>query len=109
MSAKFTPGPWQARDSELIGGDGTILATLHWHSGRDVENVADARLIAAAPEMYEALKAFAAFEHARPWPGTAWENNPDGDVLFSHHTGISVTREDFRRAAEALAKAEGRS
>jgi hypothetical protein len=51
-----TPGPWYMNGSELIG-DSTILATLCWHSGRDVENKADERLIAAAPDLLAALKA----------------------------------------------------
>jgi hypothetical protein len=50
-----TPGPWYVNGSELIG-DSTILATLCWHSGRDAENEADARLISAAPDLLRAAR-----------------------------------------------------
>ena len=49
-----TPGPWRVNGCELIG-DSTVLATLCWHSGRDAENQADYALIAAAPDLLEAL------------------------------------------------------
>jgi hypothetical protein len=54
MIRQHTPEPWEARGCELVG-HGTLLATIHWHSGRDVENRADAALIAAAPETLKAL------------------------------------------------------
>lgn len=52
MEMKHTAGPWEVRGCELVG-EGTLLATLHWHSGRSAENEADARLIAAAPDLLE--------------------------------------------------------
>ena len=54
MSA-HTKGPWRRNGWELIG-DSTVLATLHWHTGRDEQNAADARLIASAPRLLEALR-----------------------------------------------------
>lgn len=59
QETKFTPGAWYVNGGELIG-DSTILATLCWHSGRDIENEADANLIAAAPDLYAALAAMIA-------------------------------------------------
>lgn len=53
MSGKHTPGPWEVHGCELVGWN-TLLATLHWHSGREAENAADARLIAAAPDLKDA-------------------------------------------------------
>lgn len=48
-----TPGPWKV-DRPYIRGAGRAIATLE--SGRnEVEDAANARLIAAAPELYEAL------------------------------------------------------
>jgi hypothetical protein len=58
-TTKHTPGPWYARDCELIG-QSTIIATLHWHSGRDRENKADASLIETAPDLLAALEALLA-------------------------------------------------
>lgn len=59
---QFTPGPWRAGshtsdkwcvcpdwDWPTHRGEGRILA-------KDIESEADARLISAAPRMYEALK-----------------------------------------------------
>lgn len=59
--AKHTPGPWQAqREGELArlfgGPDGRFVARVEGASA------ADARLIAAAPELLEALQAFMALD-----------------------------------------------
>ena len=55
--ATFTPGPWQiscidgVKDSLMVGGgdDGSDIVA-------DIRDEANARLIAAAPEMYEMCK-----------------------------------------------------
>ena len=48
-----TPGPWRV-ERPYIRGAGRVIASLE--SGRnEVEDTANARLIAAAPELYEAL------------------------------------------------------
>jgi hypothetical protein len=57
----FTPGPWStdlkidcgSPHSEILGADGEIVAALWPPSLRDQAN---ARLIAAAPELLEALQ-----------------------------------------------------
>lgn len=57
---KFTPGPWRT-DCRLIGGQIRITQvpnanmTVAQVNGRQGEQEANARLIAAAPEMLEAL------------------------------------------------------
>ena len=49
-----TPGPWKV-DRPYIRGAGRVIATLE--SGRNEgEDAANARLIAAAPELFEALE-----------------------------------------------------
>lgn len=62
---QHTPGPWKRRWSHETRGDGSTIETGRIHGARDVKiaelaltaNVdADARLIAAAPELLEALK-----------------------------------------------------
>jgi hypothetical protein len=62
MAAKHTPGPWIVPDGggrpAIYGGDETHIATLA-DTGDVME--ANARLIAAAPGMFEALLAIAQF------------------------------------------------
>ena len=60
MTSKHTPGPWTAEkdyESDWIinGANGSLLAIIEGWT--DEIDKADAHLIAAAPEMYEALKA----------------------------------------------------
>ena len=56
----FTPGPWEA-DFLAVGGGGQTVARAeimrreHWETGAG-EAQANARLIAAAPALYEALQ-----------------------------------------------------
>ena len=62
MNAKHTPGPWVVRESSCgsVGTD-SILTALAFGDDPDCKAddrmVANARLIAAAPELLEALKA----------------------------------------------------
>ncbi|RWL14858.1 MAG: hypothetical protein EOR57_31425 [Mesorhizobium sp.] len=55
---KFTPGPWRdnpdGKHHELVG-DGMWFAKLRW-TVTGPRNSADARLIAAAPDLYAALR-----------------------------------------------------
>jgi hypothetical protein len=95
MSAQHTPGPWQrsgvriklgAEDCLQVGPDGFAIAFLPI-GNRPMEQagaIADARLIAAAPELLEALRLLLAF---------ADRNGIDGD--------------DYRLARAAIAKATG--
>ena len=57
--SKFTPAPWKVgfkTDGELVILAGNeVIARIESTRNEDVEN-ANARLIAAAPEMYEVLK-----------------------------------------------------
>jgi len=55
---KHTPGPWEQKHQGMlcqiaINSDSDTLATVYGESG---ENLANARLIAAAPELLEALE-----------------------------------------------------
>lgn len=96
----FTPGPWvciEVRTScgrafrigkgEMIEGGpsgGCIIYDDYGHGKNERES--NARLIAAAPELYEALRAI-----------VNYEANPD----FTKWTGV------IERAADALARARG--
>lgn len=55
MSARHTPAPWRLNGCELIA-DSTVIATIHWHTGRDAENAADGALMQAGPLLLEALE-----------------------------------------------------
>lgn len=65
-SNKFTPGPWLEDGNgfeptwDVSNKDGSICTVR--------TNRADARLIAAAPELYECLKTAAAYNKAMPTP-----------------------------------------
>jgi hypothetical protein len=53
----FTPGPWTYEVHELSEGfSGIVYAANGMRVGTDHLSEADARLIAAAPALYEALK-----------------------------------------------------
>lgn len=65
MSAQHTPGPWEwpddggVREFEIFGPDGTLICECSWHGcplGEVGALVANAALIAAAPELLEALE-----------------------------------------------------
>ena len=71
---KFTPGPWTANESEsVLGGNMLYISqdegapyteyysdVCQTHEGEDLDvQKANARLIAAAPEMYNKLKSLA--------------------------------------------------
>lgn len=53
---KATPGEWQARDVFVVSDNGDAVVTGVGKAGHDEEVRANAHLIAAAPELYEALK-----------------------------------------------------
>ena len=96
--SKHTPGPWGVREArEMEGMDFDIVtdgpeyavASLYCHMGESVE--ADARLIAAAPELLEALEYLVTADDA-PTPGDR------------EHT----VREAISHARAAIAKARGK-
>lgn len=64
MNTKWTPGPWSVDDDSItirapdaLGGEPWDVAAVTEFCGDnpDIEVPANARLIAAAPELYEAL------------------------------------------------------
>jgi hypothetical protein len=63
---KHTPGPWEARTFLVVGGKRFSDRICHVGSStslgpsRSDESVANARLIAAAPDLLEAIKALSA-------------------------------------------------
>jgi hypothetical protein len=62
MSTNYTPGPWEINGPNLIQDThGQFAAAIASYRGgeriTDNEMLANARLIAAAPDLYEALRA----------------------------------------------------
>lgn len=60
MKTKFTPGPWSVEKCSHGGGilkrgDGPDRQTRHPQSSLQIVPIEDARLIASAPELLEAL------------------------------------------------------
>src|SRR5438105_5058028 len=54
-----TPGPWQATDQAVYGPDRPLIAKVAVGSGKD----ANGRLIAAAPELRDAIPPLIALVH----------------------------------------------
>lgn len=112
-----TPGPWEAdqtvADTWIIGPDqqvrtvrGTVARVQHAsHMRLRAETVANARLIAAAPELLDALRsALPLAEKGYAWWQNRYEANPS-DEASGHLDGLLATIEAVRAA---IAKAEGR-
>jgi hypothetical protein len=108
----FTPGPWIV-ETDNKNRPRTFVTAQH-PQGRVIvcqtgfghgveENRANSHLIVAAPELYEALKAFATC-----WTEEEIEGAPNdmavGDAL---HAPSQPTVGDLRRTLAALAKARG--
>lgn len=69
MTAEFTPGPWTALGTDFDGFDiyrrapnepGGLGEHIAEIDHEDATDIANARLIAAAPDLYEALEQIAA-------------------------------------------------
>lgn len=98
----WTPGPWVTkRDGDFVTMSGHDLAwtdfaevvvRIHGEPTDDPEGIANAHLIAAAPELYEALKDV--LRSARK----DFMTGPEGDIEF---------REAYSEAFATLRKARG--
>ncbi|HEY7305765.1 MAG TPA: hypothetical protein VH601_16690 [Bryobacteraceae bacterium] len=99
--ATFTPGPWAVvadTDSGCLIGETEFWFIVAPESGiaSDEQDDANARLIAAAPELYEALR----FVEAITTEELSFAKVGTGAEVALRHAN--------RKAREALAKAEGR-
>ena len=95
--SKHTPGPWKAIGCEvyedLTGGDFICEIDRRTLDRPDTENVANARLIAAAPELLEALRALDAHFASSKEVNHGYACRADGEM----HSLVRA----------AIAKAEG--
>lgn len=112
-----TPGPWEAvRDESHFDTLSTVVAgAVTRFPGRQMmvqvggscgvaEQEANARLIAAAPTIFEALEPFGEID------GEGDEDFPDDTkvtVKFGRTTDYTLTLGDFRRARSAIQSATG--
>lgn len=107
MSAAFTPGPWKhvLRANQL--GPRHLFVTDQSHkrcffkTDKPTEqDIADARLIAAAPELYEALeKTFIFICHNCPL-GPTNERTPAGKLIDSLRVLLATHRKDEEAEAD---------
>lgn len=99
---KFTPGPWAVSISGLRGSFTVSSPEMQKHEADNTEDGVDGytvssanrNLIAAAPEMYEALKALYV------GPSSA-KDEPERRV------SMNVSRNAFKKMEAAITKAEG--
>ena len=103
----YTPGPWRLRRSDLAVVNADASTLIAWTDrntyGKTRDDIqANARLIAAAPDLLETIKAFvmattAIHSDITFYPAGGSTNNPDED---------GVDLRDYARAI--ITKAEGR-
>jgi len=95
---KHTPGPWAVNDGqEVVADDGAGTRLLcRCHAGHYEERSANARLIAAAPDLLAALKV------ALEYQGAVNEALPDG------YAPPKLVDAWMTEAEAAIARAEGR-
>ena len=88
MEAKFTPGPWVVDENLILSGDLRVADVYHMEPIKPGATDANARLIAAAPELLAALK-----------------------LVVDHAGGVSgtITGADWAIIRAAIAKVEGGS
>ena len=97
---KHTPGPWRSEKYCVWAGDKYIAGT---QTGIGEPQEANARLIAAAPELHEWLKV--ATEWMEWWLGEDYCDCEEG-----HHTcGKHERDKELKLMQAAIAKAEGRA
>ena len=107
MKSKHTPGPWcyfvgnsTGRGLVRIEAEGRHIASMP----RGEQSEADARLIAAAPELLTALKGLVDIYASDDAPKSSHVVNRGGSVEWQ-----KLARERHIAALSAIAKAEDRS
>jgi hypothetical protein len=103
MTAKHTPGPWESNDYRVCGRLGkneritVVCDTAHNQATRTEENRANARLIAAAPELLQSLYSFLAVMHKY--------GNWDDGCFYYMGTSASELQDSIISARSAIVKA----
>ena len=81
VMGKYTKGPWGVRASGEVGTKRTLVAIIYPANTR--MNKANAQLISAAPEMYEAIKSVISFIDGLLRYGGVDRDNQE--ALISYH------------------------
>lgn len=109
MSAyKGTPGPWSVGVEDANSGEIEVVSEARPYvcmvlpGAIDGTTAANARLIAAAPDLLEALRPFAALD-LRP---DGFDKSDDSQPVYARDNSV-ITVGDVRRAVAAIAKATG--
>lgn len=120
MDTKHTRGPWKVGEELASDGDFVIKATSGygigqaWNLNGNTENAANAKMIAAAPELLEALhvmmKTFELQMTVNGWamfPSGRWAKTIDAHGgTIALHAGLEAIHNDaYRQAKAAIAKA----
>lgn len=112
INTDFSPGPWEAFRKNNGGqeglyvkqpGDTGLFLVKHTFDGTQAE--ANVRLMASAPEMYEALKLYVEFESQLVLDSGAW-GNADGLPKFTQGL-LDKWMEIQAKRNEVLNKIEG--
>lgn len=101
MKTTHTPGPWKFETSKscfhtitkLLNNDDALIVDLMIHEGKEDEALANARLIASAPELLKALQGIISFEDrcrakGNPAIGDGWYNK--GKEIISKATNGKI-------------------
>jgi hypothetical protein len=97
-----TPGPWSASPyNNITSRNGTVAKTEQMPGNDENERIANARLIASAPDLLEALQVIA--------DGGCFDQGPNclGFVNMSREQMMIYAHSVWMDAREAIAKAEG--
>lgn len=105
--SNHTPGPWLIVSTyvrtAINTAQGIHVAMVNWGKGiSGKEHEANARLVAAAPKMLEALEAL---NSVIDYLTTAWDDNSGADLLDQQISNMIGTAEILMK--EALKKARG--
>lgn len=109
MSTKHTAGPWKASTRAMLQSiavwqDDRCVATVNVYNNDELTAAENARLIAAAPELLEALNAILNAEADSIHVG--YDSGPGGGN-YVYADALRLDNECFAKARAAIAKATG--
>jgi len=100
MSAQHTPGPWSVNSKAALidPPDGESICLMRWPTNvrSEEETKANARLIAAAPELLEALTGILAeYEDRKSQWGDEylWDKHEDKEAIESARAAINKAKQ----------------
>ena len=103
-----TPGPWINSSGYITATDGSEITDVAW-SGSDPEGKANARLIAAAPELLAVCRNLLGCLSDWCEKTGAWRSIRPGDDIADDDDQREDDHLAMAAAEVAIAKAEGRS